>query len=104
MDLTATGTVPTDVNREVLMLLLRQSFPDSTVAQRRVVAREAGDLADSGRYDADAGVALTPQAIVENLAEAPDDRDLVERWNWWMGALDLAHGGYDRFRVHRYEG
>jgi len=84
------------------MLLLRQSFPESSVDARRVVARQAGDLADSGVYDADAGLALTPQAIVENLADAPDDHALVERWNWWMGALDLAHGGYERFRVRRW--
>ncbi|MFB6121643.1 MAG: hypothetical protein ABEJ68_11055 [Halobacteriaceae archaeon] len=90
------------MNREVLMLLLRQSFPDSDPDQRRVVARQAGDLADSGTYDADAGVALTPQTIVKNLADAPDDHGLVERWNWWMGALDLAHDGYERFRVRRW--
>ena len=91
------------MNRDVLTLLLRQSFPESAVNERRVVARQAGDLADSGAYDADAGVALTPQAIVSNLAEAPDDHGLVERWNWWMGALDLAHGGYERFRVRRLD-
>jgi hypothetical protein len=91
------------VNREVLMLLLRQSFPESTVPERRVVARQAGDLADAGRYAADKGVALTPQAIVENLADAPDDHGLVERWNWWMGALDVAHGEYGRFSVRRWE-
>jgi hypothetical protein len=92
------------VNREVLRLLLRQSLPESDVDERRVVARQAGDLADSGAYEGDAGTVLTPQAVVENLADAPDEYDLVERWNWWVGALDLAHGGYDRFRVDAWGG
>ncbi|MFB6219259.1 MAG: hypothetical protein ABEH77_08830 [Halobacteriaceae archaeon] len=91
------------MNREVLRLLLRQSHADSTVAERRVVARAAGDLADSGRFAEDRGAALTPQDVVEGLAEAPDDLGLVERWNWWVGALDLSHGGYERFRVHRWQ-
>ena len=33
---------------------------------------------------------------------APDDHGLVERWNWWMGALELAYGGYRQFGVNRY--
>lgn len=84
------------------MLLLKQSF-GSTEDQRRVVARAAGDLADSGRYESDKGAALTPQRIVENLSDAPDE-SLVARWNWWMGALDLAHGGYREFEVRRWNG
>ena len=96
------------------MLLLRQTYPESNVAERRVVARSAGDLADSGRYAADKGVELTPQHIVDQLADAPDEHPqggspterervgLVERWNWWMGALDTAHGGYDRFTVRAW--
>jgi len=91
------------VNRQVLRLLLCQAHADSTAGERRVVARAAGDLADSGRFADDRGVALTPQAVVEGLAEAPDEMALVERWNWWMGSLHLAHGGYDRFRVRSFE-
>lgn len=83
------------------MLLLRQTYTDSDVDERRVVARAAGDLADSGRYAADKGVGLTPQAVVEHVSDAPEDRDLVARWNWWMGALDVAHGGYREFQVRR---
>ncbi len=85
------------------MLLLKQAF-GSTTDQRRVVARTAGDLADSGRYRADNGAALTPQLIVDELSDAPDDHDLVERWNWWMGALGVAYGGYDEFVVRRVPG
>jgi hypothetical protein len=91
------------VNRQVLRLLLRQAHAESTVGERRVVARAAGDLADSGRFTEDRGVALTPQAVVEELSEAPDEMALVERWNWWMGSMDLAHGGYERFRVRNFE-
>lgn len=82
------------------MLLLKQAF-GGTESQRRVVARAAGDLADSGRYREDNGAALTPQRIVDELADAPDDHDLVERWNWWVGALGVAYGGYDEFLVRR---
>ncbi|MFB6147238.1 MAG: hypothetical protein ABEJ08_06075 [Halobacteriaceae archaeon] len=90
------------MNRSVLALLLRQSFPDSDVGERRVVARQAGDLADDGRFRDDTGEALAPQRVVEGLSDAPDDRPLVERWNWWMGALDVAHGDYARFAIRQY--
>jgi hypothetical protein len=97
------GAVPPTVNREVLMLLLRQTWPDSTVDERRVVARAAGDLADSGQYRDDAGAAIGPQRLVEELAEAPDDHGLVERWNWWIGSLEAAYGGYREFSVHSWD-
>lgn len=84
------------------MLTLRQAFPDSTIGERRVVARAAGDLSDSGRFAADAGRELGPNEVVEHLADAPDDRSLVERWNWWMGALDVAYGGYVEFAVQAW--
>ncbi len=65
----------------------------------RAVSRQARDLADSGRVAEDLGFELTVDAVVSNLRDAPDDHALVERWNWWLGALDLSHGGYLRFRV-----
>jgi hypothetical protein len=89
------------VNREVLRLLLRQSFPDSTAAERRVVTRAAGDLADAERLG-EVDVGVTPQRVVDGLSDAPADHGLVERWNWWMGALDVAHGGYERFVIRRW--
>ena len=89
------------MNRDDLARRLADAF-DATAGERRVVARAAGDLADAGRYEADAGVDLTPDLVVANLADAPDDYPLVERWNWWMGALEIAYGGYDQFRVHRW--
>ena len=71
---------------------------------RRVVARQARDLADSGQFETDMDRELTAAVVVENLRDAPEDLVLPEKWNWWMGALELAYGGYDRFRVLRWAG
>jgi len=67
--------------------------------ERRVITREARDLADSGKPKRDRGHALTVPDVLRHLSDAPDDSSLVERWNWWMGALDTAYGGYERFTV-----
>ncbi|TQQ79882.1 hypothetical protein EGH24_10390 [Halonotius terrestris] len=72
---------------------------DSSAADRRVVVRQATDLADAGKPEADRGVALTVDDVVDHLQDAPDGADLVDRWNWWLGALDLAYGGYQQFTV-----
>ena len=64
-----------------------------------VVARQARDLADSGRFVSDLGLELTVETVVSNLEDAPADATLVERWNWWLGSLELSHGGYEQFRV-----
>ena len=76
-----------------------ETFGDDADA-RRVVARHARDLADSGRYAEDAGVELSPEHVVVQLADAPRGGP-VERWNWWIGSLELAFGGYAEFRVRR---
>ncbi|WP_135828325.1 hypothetical protein [Halorussus halobius] len=70
----------------------------------RVVARQVRDLSDSGQFEADMARELTASVAVENLRDAPDGLALPERWNWWVGALELAYGGYDRFRVLRWTG
>ena len=90
------------MNRDLLdsRIERRLGGPDDA---RRVVVRQAGDLHDSGRYAETHGVELDGETIVANLAEAPDDLGIVERWNWWIGALELAHGGYDQFRVRRWK-
>ncbi|WP_136716810.1 hypothetical protein [Halorientalis salina] len=77
---------------------LAEAFEGSESA-RRVVARQARDLADAGKIEAELGFELTPEQIVSNLNDAPEDHDLVERWNWWLDSLELSHGGYNRFRV-----
>ena len=76
---------------------------DATAGERRAVARAARDLADAGLVAAHRGAPLTVDAVLTELADAPDDAALAERWNWWIGALALAYGDdYARFRVERY--
>ncbi|TKX77381.1 hypothetical protein EXE53_26885 [Halorubrum sp. SD626R] len=70
-----------------------------TPEARRAVARAATDLADSGQPSRDRGHALTVPGVVANLEDAPDGLSVVDRWNWWIGALDVAYGGYDYFAV-----
>lgn len=75
-----------------------------TESERRAVARAARDLDDSERPAEDRGHALAVSGVVRHLSDAPDDASVVERWNWWMGALDAAYGGYDYFTVRFVEG
>lgn len=86
------------MDSESLARELEAAFGGSDQA-RRTVARQARDLADAGRIEETLGYELTVADVVENLADAPEDRSLVERWNWWLGSLELSHGGYNRFRV-----
>jgi hypothetical protein len=72
---------------------------DGSEAELRVVTRQVRDLVDSGQIASDRGQALTVDELVTHLEDAPDESDLIERWNWWMGALDVAYGGYERFSV-----
>ncbi|SFR98741.1 hypothetical protein SAMN05216559_2090 [Halomicrobium zhouii] len=74
---------------------------DADEETRRVVARQVQDLADSERITEDFGFDLTVDDVLANLADAPDDHSLAQRWNWWMNALDLSHGGYERFHVRQ---
>ncbi|PSP50055.1 hypothetical protein BRC67_07540 [Halobacteriales archaeon QH_3_68_24] len=68
---------------------------------RHVVARQARDLADSGRIAEDFGYELGVEDVLDNLADAPEGHTLAERWNWWIGSLETSHGGYHEFRVRR---
>ncbi|MFC7202945.1 hypothetical protein ACFQJC_05425 [Haloferax namakaokahaiae] len=69
--------------------------------ERRIVARQARDLADSGQAIRDRGIPLTVEEIVSNLEDAPRGTPAT-RWNWWLGALEVAYGGYEEFRVRRF--
>ena len=89
------------MNRDVLAARLRRTF-DADDGEVRVVVRQAGDLHDSGRFAEVRGAELGVEDVVSELREAPDDLGLVERWNWWMGALELAHEEFEPFRVRRY--
>ena len=76
---------------------------DGTPAERRVVARQARDLADAGLVERDRDDPLTVDVVLDELAGAPSGGPAA-RWNWWVGALEVAHGGYERFAVRRYDG
>lgn len=84
-----------------LELRLRREF-GGTVGESRVVVRQAVDLADSGRYETDVGPVLSNDVVIEELADAPSGTP-ADRWNWWMGALEAAYGGYGQFGIRRYQ-
>lgn len=86
------------MDREQLESTLVARF-DADAAVARVVARQARDLADSGRIESDFDYELTTEQVVSNLEDAPADHTLVERWNWWLGSLEVSHGGYLDFQV-----
>ena len=90
------------MNREVLEHRLRQSF-EGKDGEFRAVVRMAGDLSDSGSYREDTGSALSPGAVAEHLGDAPDG-SVADRWNWWMGSLEHAFGGYVQFQVRAWSG
>ncbi|WP_254273019.1 hypothetical protein [Haloarcula marina] len=86
------------MDRQELEAALREAF-DGADEPVSVVARQARDLAEAGQFDADFDGELTVDTVLDNLRDAPEGYSLVERWNWWLGALDLSHGGYARFSV-----
>lgn len=96
----AARAVSTAVDRPDLAADLVAAF-DADEDAARVVARAAGDLADAGRYEADVGAPLGSDLIVSELRDAPAEHDLRERWNWWIGSLELSFGGYERFLVRQ---
>lgn len=86
------------MNDRELEAALERAFGADPV-ECRVVARQARDLEASGKPSDDRGTPLTADVVIENLEDAPDDWSLAERWNWWLGALEVAHGGYRQFQV-----
>lgn len=74
---------------------------DGDPAEFRAVVRMAGDLSDSGRYATHTGHALSPEHVVDHLQDAPPG-SVSARWNWWMGALEFAFGGYAEFQVRTW--
>jgi hypothetical protein len=91
----------TNVNESELDRALAEAFAGSE-AERRVVVRQALDLADSGNVERDRGAELTVEEVVTQLNDAPAG-SVANRWNWWLGALEVAYGGYEPFQVRRYE-
>jgi hypothetical protein len=94
--------VADELDTDALEAALAERF-DGTDAERRVVVRQARDLADDGRFEADRGHPLTVAVVIEELADAREGTP-ADRWNWWLGALDVAYGGYEPFQVRRYPG
>ena len=83
---------------EELVSALEAAF-EGNESEFRVVARQARDLADAGIVAADRGEPLTVEEIVRNLDDAPEESSVADRWNWWLGALETAYGGYREFEV-----
>ncbi len=79
---------------------LRDAF-GGTDGGSRVVARQAVDLADSGQYQADLGFELTNDIVIDELSDARTGSP-PDRWNWWIGSLELAFGGYRQFGIRQY--
>lgn len=86
------------MDRERLVDELAERY-GGTDSSLRAVSRQARDLADSGRIEEDLEYRLTVEEVLSNLDDAPDEHSLVERWNWWIGSLELSFGEYQRFRV-----
>lgn len=83
-----------------LVIRLRDEF-GGTIGQSRVVVRQAVDLADSGQYHEDTGIELTNDLILDELSDAREGTP-PDRWNWWIGSLEVAYGGYGQFGIRRY--
>ncbi|WP_411964759.1 hypothetical protein [Haloferax sp. YSMS24] len=98
--------IPTDRHGNYHPSFDEEAFCDAlaefggTPGERRVVARQARDLADSGQAEADRDAALTVDEIIRNLRDAPEGGPAT-RWNWWLGALEAAYGSYREFQVRR---
>jgi len=88
------------VDRDALRAALTEAFA-AEPAERDAVVRAAGDLDDAGRLSADLGAEVTATDVVEHLRDAPGG-GLADRWNWWMGSLDVAFGGYREFEVRAW--
>lgn len=90
------------MDRDALDRRLADAF-DGEPAERRVVVRQALDLADTGRWaETHDGVSLTVDRVVAELEQAPSSESLADRWNWWIGSLEVAFGEFERFAVRRW--
>ncbi len=83
-----------------LELRLRREF-GGTRGESRVVVRQAVDLAESRQYEADVGAELTNDLVISELEDAPNGTP-ADRWNWWIGSLEVAYTGYGRFGIQRF--
>ncbi|MFC7072939.1 hypothetical protein ACFQJ7_13305 [Halovenus rubra] len=86
------------MDRERLVEELADAFGGTETALR-AVSRQARDLTDSGRIEEDLEYKPTVEDVLSNLEDAPEEYSVIERWNWWIGSLELSYGDYQRFRV-----
>ena len=87
------------MDRQRLATALGREFEGST-AVVRAVSRQACDLADLGSIQRDGGYELSAETVISHLQDAPEGYTLKERWNWWIGSLELAYGAaYRQFRI-----
>jgi hypothetical protein len=101
VDSTDGGDGPAALDPDALDAALADAF-EATDGERRVVVRQATDLADAGLVERDRGEPLTVETVVAELRAAPDDESLPSQWNWWIGSMELAYGDYAEFQVRRY--
>lgn len=71
-------------------------------AERDAVARAARDLDASDQVETDTESEVTAGRVIAELEDAPDGGP-ADRWNWWIGALEIAYGGYAEYQVRRWE-
>lgn len=88
------------LDRDDLARSLQARFGGSD-GEARTVARMADDLAAAGQLTDDRGHPLTEPVVLEELADAPEGTP-ADRWNWWVGSLEVAFGGYEQFSVRRF--
>lgn len=88
------------MDEAALATTLESEFGGSA-AERQAVVRAARDLADSNQFERDTDRQLSATQIGAELADAPDGSP-AERWNWWVGALEIAYGGYAQYQVRRW--
>ncbi|SFH02604.1 hypothetical protein SAMN04488063_3611 [Halopelagius inordinatus] len=92
---------PPSLDADELTAELERAF-DGRERERTVVARQARDLADSGKPEEDRGEPLTVAEVVRQMGDAPEGSSVSDRWNWWLGSLEAAYGGYREFQVTRF--
>ena len=91
------------MDRDALDRALAEAYGGEP-AERRVVVRQALDLADAGRWaETHDGAALSVDRVVTELEGAPSGEGLADRWNWWIGSLEVAYGDFERFAVRRWK-
>lgn len=70
--------------------------------ERLAVARQARDLYDSGKVNESIDGTMTTTFLISELSDAPSGTP-ADRWNWWIGAMNLAYGNFSQFQVRQWK-